>query len=151
MIVAISLAIIPTQAFSVDRLEYNIDEIGTVYVSADYQLTFLESVALRVPTIRDEFTKAINTEYGNDAVVLDLTDTHTEFSIPKWADVKEDGYIQTPSITFSNVKNRIDSYWFLKPLNIDYTPAITIVRFPNGESFTYTEQMSFPSLSVKAL
>jgi len=151
LVVAISLAILPAQAFSVDKLEYNIDNTGTVYITADYSLSFLESLALQTPTIRDEFTKAIKTEYSDGAEVITITDTHTEFSIPKWADIKSDGYIQTPAITFENVKSRIDSYWFLKALNIDYSPTITIVKFPNDETYTYNDQMTIPSLSVRTI
>lgn len=146
--VVLIIAVSQSQSFRVDRLNYIVSDTGDAYVIANYKLTFVEKVWLLFPMTKDGITRAIKTEYGEDAVVILISDTNTKFTIPKFAD-KYDTYIQTPFLTFENVKKRTNDIWFMRCLNIDYSPTLTNMIFHNGEIHTYNEAMSIPAITVK--
>jgi len=141
------VVICPVQAFAVHNLEYTIYENGNALVSAQYELSLIEKVALLVPTIKDEVRGAIKTEYGEKAEIIVINETDAQFTIPGFADLHE-GYIQTPLLTFENVKTRMESYWFTKYLNIDYSPDITTVKFFDGQEFVFYDQMVIPPVET---
>lgn len=149
IVICIILAIVvfPAQAFRVDHLDYSISANGDAVVSADYELTFIEKIALMVPTIKDEVSKAIKTEYGEKSEIIMMNETRAQFTIPGFAD-KYPTYIQTPSLNFSRIQARVDAYWFIKALNIDYSPTVTTIRFFDGTVHTYNDVMFIPALTL---
>jgi len=144
--IVILLAIIPTQAFGINHLEYTIFTNGDAFVTADYNLTPIEAFAL--PLIKGEIITTIQNEYGPDADVSMITDTRTEFDIPKYAD-SYDNYVQTPTLNFENTQSRIQNNWFLKTLNIDYSPDTTTIVSFNGTKYDYQNQMIIPALTFE--
>lgn len=144
--IVILLAIIPTQAFSVNHLEYTIFTNGDAFVTADYNLTPLETLVL--PLIKGEIITLIQNEYGPDADVTMITDTRTEFDIPRYADSYDD-CVQTPTINFENTQSRVQNNWFLKTLNIDYSPDTTTIVSFNGTKYDYQNQMIIPALTLE--
>lgn len=141
------VVICPVQAFVAHNLEYTIYENGDALVTTHYELSFMEKVALLVPTIKDEVRNALKTEYGEKAEIVFINETDAQFTIPGFADLHE-GYIQIPLLTFENVKTRMESYWFMKYLNIDYSPDITTVKFFNGQEFVFYDQMVIPPVKA---
>lgn len=142
----ILLIIIPTQAFAVNHLEYTIFTNGDAFVTADYNLTPLETLVL--PLIKGEIITTIKNEYGPEADVTMITDMRTEFDIPKFADSYDD-YVQTPTLNFANTQSRVQTNWFLKTLNIDYSPATTTIISFNGTKYDYENQMIIPALTLE--
>ena len=137
-----------TQAFKVDRLQYNVLKNGDAQVTASYKLNFVEQVWLWFPMTKDGISSAIKTEYGEDSEIISMGDTKTEFTIPHFAD-KYDTYIQTPTLTFENIKKRSNDYWFISWLNIDYSPTVTIIKFFDGTEYKYDDKMFIPALTLK--
>jgi hypothetical protein len=146
IVLATFFIIIPAQAFNVNHLEYTIFTNGDAFVTADYNLTFVESLAL--PLVKGEITTAIQNEYGPDAEVAMITDTRTEVDIPKFAD-EYNTYVQTPTLNFENTQSRIQNNWFLKTLNIDYSPDTTTIVSFNGTKYDYQNQMIIPALTLE--
>lgn len=136
-----------SQSFKVDRLEYFVSNNGNAFVVANYHLNLVEKFWLVLPMTKDGVIHAIKTEYGEESKIISITDTSTTFTIPRFADVYPT-YIQTPMLTFENIKKRSNEYWFVQLLNIDYTPTITTMKFYNGETHSYTNMMVVPAITV---
>jgi hypothetical protein len=146
IIILMLVIIIPVQAFGVNHLDYSISDKGDALVTANYNLSFVESLAL--PLVKGELTNAIKSEYGQDSEVLFMTDTTSQFTIPKFAD-SYPTYVQTPQLNFEHIKSRVDSYWFLQSLDIDYSPEITTIDSFNGSVFTYYNQTIIPAMTLE--
>lgn len=146
IIITILFASVLTQTFAVNHLEYTIFTNGDAFVTADYNLTPLETLVL--PLIKGEIITLIQNEYGPDADVTMITDTRTEFDIPRYADSYDD-CVQTPTINFENTQSRVQNNWFLKTLNIDYSPDTTTIVSFNGTKYDYQNQMIIPALTLE--
>jgi hypothetical protein len=138
----------PVQAFSATHVDYIIDEGGNALVTADYDLSIVESIALSTNTVKDGVSKALRNEYGPQTEIISLDSHRGQFTIPKFADVKNDT-IQTPCLDFGKVKKSVDKYWFSKVLNINYAPDITTIRFYNGKVYTYNKVIFIPALTIE--
>lgn len=138
--------LISNNTFAVNHLEYTIFTNGDAFVTADYNLTPLQTFVL--PLIKGEIITTIQNEYGSDADVTLITDTRTEFDIPRYADSYDD-YVQTPTINFENTQSRVQKNWFLKTLNIDYSPDTTTIVSFNGTKYDYQNQMIIPALTLE--
>lgn len=138
--------LISNNTFAVNHIEYTIFTNGDAFVTADYNLTPLETLVL--PLIKGEIVTTIKNEYGPEADVTMITDTRTEFDIPKFADSYDD-YVQTPTLNFANTQSRVQNNWFLKTLNIDYSPATTTIISFNGTEYNYENKMIIPALTLE--
>jgi hypothetical protein len=136
----------PVQGFVADHIDYNIQSNGDAIVTADYTMSLGEKIALMVPTIKDQFAKVIQSEYGDNAKVVSITDSQVIFTIPQYADVTDSALV-TPCISFEKIKSRADQYWFMKYMDIDYSPTLTTITFPNGNKSTYDDVMFIPSIT----
>ena len=144
--IALVLIVFPVQAFSASHIDYIVDNDGNAVVTADYELSFAEKLALSTDFAKNEFTKALKTEYGEGVEVISIDETRTQFTIKGFADVK-DGSVITPCLNFENIKNRIEKYWFTKYLGIDYSPSLITIKFANGKVYSYNDVLFIPSLS----
>lgn len=144
--IIILLIILPVQAFGVDHLNYNVSRTGDALVTADYNLSFVESLTL--PIVGGELANAIKSEYGQDTEIIQMTSTRTQFNVIKFAD-KYDTYVQTPRLNFENNKNRVESYWFLRSLDIDYSPTVTTITSFNGSEYTYHNELVIPAITLE--
>lgn len=144
----IMIIAIPVSALNVKQLTYDVAENGDAIVTADYDLSFVEKVGLTVPGIKDELTNAIKNEYGRDAEIKIVNYNHAEFTIPRFAD-NHDTYMELPSLNFTKIQEKIDSYWFIKVLDINYSPESTTIKIFNGKEFNYYNQMFIPSNVVE--
>lgn len=142
----IVIATSPAQAFSASHIDYAIHNNGDATVIADYQMSFGEKIALIVPGVKDKFIEVIKTEYGQDAQVKEINDCHAEFTIPRYG-VVTDTYVQSPYISFENIKTRAGGYWFMNYMDIDYSPATTTITFDNGKVHTFKEVMIVPAIT----
>lgn len=151
IVVIISILIIvifsQSQNLTVDRLVYDIDDAGNAVVTANYTLNPIEKIWLFIPFTHTEITKVIKDEYGADAQVLFITDASTQFTIPKFAD-SYPKYLQSPSLTFENIKKRSNDLWFVRNLNIDYSPTVTVIAFPDGTEHPFDNVMMIPALTM---
>jgi len=146
-IISIALLIIcPVQAFNVNQLTYSVAEDGSAIVTANYEMSFLEKIGLAVPTVKDEVINAVKTEYGSTAEVVSISETDAELAIPNFAD-KYDTYMQTPCLNFTKIQSRMNAYWFIGVLDIDYSPTTTTVKFYNGQEYNYDNQVFIPSIT----
>jgi hypothetical protein len=136
------------QYFEVNRLEYSISDGGDALVTADYNLGLIESFTLYIPTVKNSIKDAIKSEYGPETNVIEITTTHTQFIIPKYATVY-DTHIDTPSQNFENTKSRAQEHWFFQILHINYTPHETIITSFNATSYKYQNASQIPSVSLQ--
>ena len=141
------LLVIPVQAFSASHVDYTIDNSGNAIVTADYELSFTEKLALSTDFAKNEFIKALKTEYGEGVEIISITETQTQFTIKSFADIRDDNSIVTPCLNFESIKNRIEKYWFTKYLGIDYSPSLITIKFANGKVYSYNDVLFIPSLS----
>jgi hypothetical protein len=142
--IATIFIVCPVQGFVADHIEYNIQQNGDATVTADYTMSLGEQIALMVPTVKEQFTEVIKSEFGQDATVVSMSNKRATFTIPKYADAT-DTYIQTPCMDFNRIKDRAESYWFMKYMDIDYSPTLTTISFPNGEVITYNDMLFIPA------
>jgi len=143
---AIIFTIYPVQGFVANHIDYTIHNNGDATVTADYEMSIGEKIALMVPGIKDQFINVIKSEYGENAKVSSLSDSHAQFTIPDYGLVTET-YVQSPYISFENLKTRANGYWFMKYLDIDYSPTITTITFDNGKVITYNDVTVIPATS----
>jgi len=142
------MIVAPVSAFSAKQLTYDIKENGDAILTADYDISILERFGLASETVKEEISTAIQNEYGVNARVISMSESHAEIYIPKFAEIKSDS-IEIPSLNFERIKERLDKYWFLGVLSIDYSPAIITIKVYTGDIFTYKDQTIIPSNTIQ--
>lgn len=146
---AIIFTMYPVQGFVANHIDYYVQENSDAIVTADYSMSWGEQIAIMVPTVKDQFANIIKSEYGDQASVISMSDTQAKFTIPKYGSTADTNkYLQTPCIDFNKIKSRANEYWFMKYMDIDYSPTITTITFYNGYSEKYNDVMFVPAVTL---
>lgn len=143
------LAISPASAIDFDSLEVVINPDGSASMEVQYSLSWIESigVALNFANPAEEIKKAAeefspglvtNVVSGNGFVSLDME---------RFATVANDVYT-TPEMDFTRAEEVLKNYPLISSiLEIDLSPTISTLLFPDGKTYNYYDLLVVPSVA----
>jgi hypothetical protein len=52
----------------------------------------------------------------------------------------------TPTLSFGEAEKILNQYWFARVITPDFSPEVTTVRFPDGYTEAFSNQISIPAI-----
>jgi hypothetical protein len=149
LLVALS---VPVQAFTADRLDISVRENGDANITFDYTLNWLEYLAvfLHVADPAVELQKALQSNTYATVTVNSVSPRVVSLDVQKFAVVQDEANgttLTTPAVSFAEAERVLQQYWFSNMISPDFSPAITVIHFPDGYSQTFYDQITIPSVS----
>ncbi len=146
------LAVAPGQAFVAKELRISLDDQGDAEIQFDYSLSFLENVAifLRIADPGRELKSALESNLHKTVEVERVGNTQARFMVEQFATVREENgeqVMRTPGLSFATAEQALKHYWFAPLVKADFSPDLTIVRFPDGSQDVFYDSTGIPSLS----
>jgi hypothetical protein len=147
-----ALVVMPAQAFTMKSLSISIAGNGEGQVDMNYDLSFVEQSAVffRLADPAAQLKSAFDAGGSRQVTVTQVTSSSAHVVIPSFASVTTAGgksTITTPSVSFERARKVLNNYWFAPLVSPDFSPAVTIVTFPDGYAVNYYDQISIPSIS----
>ncbi|MDK2917225.1 MAG: hypothetical protein PWR25_1782 [Euryarchaeota archaeon] len=147
-----AVIVAPAGAFSADRLQIAVNEDGSAEITFNYTLSWLERVAVffKIAQPEQELKSALERSLGVPVTVTSARSDVSSFSVSRFAKISDtDGgkVYSTPGLDFTEAQAILDSYWFAPLVRADFSPDLTVVRFPDGHEETFSDQSAIPSLS----
>lgn len=148
----LALAAVPAQALTIDTLAVSLDTNGGAQVGIVYELTLAEQAAVffHIADPAQELERALSENLGRPVTVQDADYTSADVTIPSFASVVTvDGSrtIVMPAFSLENAQQAMERYWFAPLASPDFSPETTTVIFPDGYSRTFSNLISFPSIT----
>ncbi|MDI9633963.1 MAG: hypothetical protein QFX32_07930 [Methanolinea sp.] len=145
------LAAFPAGAMTSERLDISIGQDGNADIQFTYSLDWLEYIAvyLRLVDPAAELQKALESNFKKPVEVKSVTGESVSLSVRSFARVESRNgtfTARTPGLSFSEGEKILKSYWFAPLVKADLSPAETTIRFPDGHTETFTEQVAIPPL-----
>jgi hypothetical protein len=144
-------AILPVQAFTARSLTITISPDGDAEMNMQYELSFFEEGAIyfRIADPAQELKKAFDTNSPEPVTVLEATSSSASILVPGFATVSNEGTtltMVTPPVSFEKAQQVMNGYWFAPLVSPDFSPAVTLVRFPDGHRVVYYDVLGIPSI-----
>ncbi|TAJ43936.1 hypothetical protein [Methanofollis fontis] len=151
-LLVIAALALPAGAFTADRLDIAIEENGTATITFDYTLSWIEDVAVffRIADPADELKSALETFSGRSVDVVSVSDRSATFSVESFVHIAEKGnetIYTTPSINLTQSEEALKDYWFAPLIDADFSPAVTVITFPDGSQQVYENIAEIPKTS----
>lgn len=142
----------PAGAFTADDLQIIVNEDGSADVTFNYTLSWIERIAVffKIAQPEQELKSALEDASGSPVTVTSAESDVARFSIERFAKVRsiEGGNAYaTPGLNFTGAQAVLDRYWFAPLVDADFSPGLTVVRFPDGHRETFENQFAIPALS----
>ncbi len=151
-LLVLTLIATPAGAFNADSLLITVDEDGSATITMNYTLTWIERVAVffKIAEPEQELKSALEEALGVPVTVASAESDAATFSVREFAEIDStDGgsVYSTPGLDFTGAQAVLDRYWFSSLVEADFSPALTVVRFPDGHEETFANQSAIPALS----
>ncbi|HOI57383.1 MULTISPECIES: hypothetical protein [unclassified Methanoculleus] len=151
-LLVLALMTVPVGAFSADNLLITVDEDGSADITFNYTLSWIERIAVffKIAEPEQELKSALEGACGTPVTVTSVESNAATFSIQSFARIKsaDDGNVySTPGLDFTGAQEVLESYWFAPLVDADFSPNLTLVRFPDGHEETFENQFAIPALS----
>ena len=151
----VALLAVPVSAVTMNNMDVQVDETGSAVVSIDYTLSIVEKipVMLNLANPADELRKAIDENDPNNRVDLLSSDWEsvvlrvTNYAKTYEGDVPGTITQITPRTDFSKAEETLNGYWFAPLITIDLSPTVTTIKFADGYSENYDNQLVIPSVT----
>jgi hypothetical protein len=148
----LSLTVMPAQAFTAKSLTITLAPTGDAEMNMQYELSFFEqgAVFFQIADPSRELKKAFDTNSPEPVTVLEATPTSAILLVPKFATVRNEAVqstMITPSVSFEKAQHVMNGYWFAPLISPDFSPAVTLVRFPDGYRVVYYDVLAVPSVT----
>lgn len=148
----VAAAILPVQAFTANSLTITLAPDGDAEMNMQFELTFFEQSAVffKIADPAQELRKAFDTNSPEPVTVLEATSSSAIILVPGFATVSNDGTTSkmvTPQVSFEKAQQVMNGYWFAPLVSPDFSPAVTLVRFPDGHRIVYNDVLGVPSIS----
>lgn len=143
--------VLPASALTSDTLDVAVNESGDAQVDFRFTLTWYEHVAvwLNLMNPADTMKEALSSYSDKEVDVLSVTDASTSMLVYGFARVEEAEnatLYRTPQMRFADSEAIAARYWFGPLLDIDTTPALTTVTFPDGYNETFVDAQTIPAI-----
>lgn len=147
----LAFSVIPAQAFTMKTLTITLAQNGDAKIDMQYDLSLFEqsAVFLRIADPAAELKSAFQVRSTEPVTVTKATSSSASIIVPSFASVtSESGKtgMDTPAVSFERAQKILNSYWFAPMITPDFSPATTMVIFPDGYSETWHDRVSIPSV-----
>lgn len=148
----LALMVAPAAAFSADELRVIVDEDGDADITFNYTLSWVEKIAVffKIAEPEQELKSALEEASGVPVSVTSAESNVAAFSVQGFAKVQDtdNGTVfATPALNFTGAQAMLDRYWFAPLVRADFSPDLTVVRFPDGHEETFADRCDLPALS----
>lgn len=149
--VCLAMMALPSAAMNSESLDISISQNGQAEIQFKYGLDWYEYIAvyLRMVDPALELKKALESNFHKPVEVISVNNHNVRLSVDSFASVTEkDGIttFRTPGLSFAEGERILKTYWFAPLVNIDLSPAITTIRFPDGSVETFADALEIPPL-----
>ena len=151
-LLVLTLMAAPVGAFSADNLVIVVEEDGSAEITFNYTLSWIERIAVffKIAEPEQELKAALEDALGVPVTGTSAEIDVAEFMVQDFARVNStDGgnvYL-TPGLDLTGAQAVLDRYWFAPLVEADFSPDLTVVRFPDGHEETFSGQSAIPALS----
>lgn len=143
------LSVAGVSALSISQITYTVEQDGNGTVDMDYQLNSTEKLQYdlitKVLDLKSIGKKELEKALKREVQVQSITPESVQLSVYNMATI-DSGTITTPSFTYVPVESLLEPslYWIIQKFNIDFTPHISKVVFPDGYSESFTDAETIP-------
>lgn len=143
---------VPASAFSAEELRILVDDDGDADITFRYSLSWIERIAVffRIAEPEQELKSALEEATGAPVTVISAESNAARFSVQGFAKIRktdDETTYSTPEIDFTGAQEMLNRYWFAPLVNPDFSPDLTLVRFPDGYEETFSNQSAIPALA----
>nr|WP_303716689.1 hypothetical protein [Methanoculleus marisnigri] len=151
-LLVLTLIVAPAGAFSADNLLITVDEDGSANITFEYTISWIERIAVffKIAEPEQELKSALEETLEVPVTVTSAESDNASFLVQIFAKVRstdEGSVYTTPGLDFTRAQEMLDSYWFAPLVEADFSPDLTVVRFPDGYEETFANQSAIPALS----
>lgn len=148
----LALIAAPAGAFTAESLHVVVLENGDAGVRFTYSLSFIEQIAvfLRIADPAVELKRALEGYSKRPVDVTEVSSGSAAFHVYGFALVSDDGTgrsWRTPELDLQDAQRVLETYWFAPLISPDFSPAETLVIFPDGYVAQFENISTIPSLS----
>jgi hypothetical protein len=142
----------PVQAFTAKNLDVAVQGSGDAIITFDYELSWFENIAvfMHIADPAIELKKALESNFNKPVEVIRADGGESRFTVQGFATVKvKDGTttMKTPGLSFAEAQKVLEQYWFAPLVSPDFSPEVTLVRFPDGYVEEFDNQISIPPVT----
>ncbi|MDD3857295.1 MAG: hypothetical protein PHP43_04515 [Methanoculleus sp.] len=147
-----AVIVAPAGAFSADHLQITVNEDGSAEITFNYTLSWIERVAVffKIADPAQELKSALERSLGVPVTVISAESDVAAFSVTRFTTISDAAggkTYSTPGLDFTEAQAVLDEYWFASLVQADFSPAQTVVMFPDGHEETFSDQSALPPLS----
>lgn len=151
-LMVIALSVMPAQAFTAKSLTITLAPDGDAELNIQYELSFFEQSAVffQIADPAQELKKAFDTNTQEPVTVLETTSSSAIILVPGFATVRDESEASTmitPQVSFEKAQQVMNGYWFAPLVSPDFSPDVTLVRFPDGYRVVYADALTLPPVS----
>lgn len=151
----LALIAIPASAFTAQNLVITIQDNGDANINFHYQLSWIEQIIFPVIPGKEQVVQSALTSKFPSATVENtyVSDTSTSLTVTGFSGIstseREPGTIiyTTPAISFLIAQDFLNNFPYAWAITPDYAPETTIVQFPDGQQYRFTDASGIPSIT----
>lgn len=151
IILVLAISVCPVQAFTAKTLDIVVQDNGDALITFDYDLSWYENAAVFVQITNpgNELKRALEGNSGKTVDIITATGNKAQVLVHGFAtrNVKDNLVtIVTPALSFDSAEKILNNYWFAPLIDVDFSPAVTRVVFPDGYIETFLNQIAIPKI-----
>ena len=152
LILILAISVCPVQAFTAKTLDIVVQDNGDALITFDYDLSWYENVAVfaQITNPGNELKRALESNFGKKVDVITTTGNQAQILVHGFASrIVKDNLVTmvTPALSFDSAEKILKQYWFAPLINVDFSPAVTRVVFPDGYIATFNDQIAIPNIN----
>jgi hypothetical protein len=150
-IIALLMAL-PVQAFTADSLTIQVQPTGDAQIQFNYTLNWVEHIAvfLQIADPAKELKNAFESNLKHTVTVKDVTSSSMMMDVNNFASVSVkngETTLTTPVLSFAEAEHILNRYWFAPLVSPDFSPATTVIVYPDNYTVAYINQDTIPGTS----
>jgi len=152
-ILVLALVAMPASAFTANKLVINVMINGDANIQFSYHLTWPEKLAYSMIPQKEQIVQsALSSKFPSTNVDnIRVSKSITDLTVRKFAIITTSGdttTYKTPAVSFMIAQDLLNQYrWIARAITPDFSPAMTIVRFPGGQIYTYNDASGIPAIT----
>lgn len=152
LILILAISVCPVQAFTAKTLDIVVKDNGDALITFDYDLSWYENAAVfaQITNPGNELKRVLEANFGKKVDVITTTGNQAQVLVHGFASrsVKDNLVTMvTPALSFDSAEKILNQYWFAPLIDVDFSPAVTHVVFPDGYIETFNDQIAIPTVN----
>ena len=151
----LTLAVMPATAFTAKNLVIAIQDNGDATINFNYQLSWMEQFMYKMIPAKEHIVQsALASKFPSITIEnIQVSDSTTSLTARSFAGTSNSGgspvktTYTTPAVSFMMAQDLLNNFpgaWAITP---DFSPDLTVVQFPDGQQYTYTDGSGIPAIS----